>query len=63
MSQPEVLTRGQWEALLLQAPGQVRGFVLKLGIHHGVFEKPKPNQCPICGKPAQQAEPVAPEAA
>jgi hypothetical protein len=54
-----VLTRGEWESLRLQVPDQVKGLVVRLGIHHGVFERPTPEECPVCGQhvdePRQEA--------
>jgi hypothetical protein len=45
-----VLSQGQWEALLLQAPQQVKHLVMLLAVHHGAIPRPTPEQCPLCGK-------------
>lgn len=47
---PEVLTTGEWSALLFIVPDRARHLVLKLAIHHGAIERPVPESCPICGK-------------
>jgi hypothetical protein len=52
-----VLSPRQWEALLLQAPLQVRHLVMLLAIHHGAIPPPTPEQCPLCGK-RDQDEPA-----
>ena len=48
MQADAVLTAGEWEALLYQAPDQVRPLVYRLAIHHGVIEQPKPTDGPLC---------------
>ena len=45
-----VLTQGEWEALLFQAPDQVRALVYRLAIHHGAVERPRAGECPLCSK-------------
>lgn len=45
----DVLTQGEWEALLFQAPNQVRSLVYRLAVHHGAVERPNPAECQLCG--------------
>ncbi len=51
----QVLTPGEFEALIHQTPKQVQHLVWKLAIHHG-HARPTEDQCPICKnrKPEQQ---------
>jgi hypothetical protein len=44
-----VLTPGEWEALLFQAPEQVRALVYKLAVYHGAVERSQSADCPLCG--------------
>ena len=48
------LTKGQWEALIYIVPDRARHLVLKLAIYHGLIERPIPENCPICGKEAEE---------
>lgn len=49
MSADNVLSKGEWEALLYQCPEQVKALVYRLAIHHGAVERPAPAECPLCG--------------
>jgi hypothetical protein len=47
MTEPEVLSRGEWESVLFQMPDQVRHLVTRLAIHHGHLIA-APAICPLC---------------
>jgi hypothetical protein len=46
MTEP-VLTPGEWEALLYQAPTQVQHLIAKLAVHHGHLIA-APSVCSLC---------------
>ena len=60
-----ILTPGEWEALLYQVPNQIRHLAYRLAIHHGVVERPRPAECPLCAEPKVQGvlkfNPVLPD--
>lgn len=49
-----ILTAGQWEALLFQCPDQVKPLLMRLAIHHGAMEPPRPEHCPLCNAKDEQ---------
>jgi hypothetical protein len=54
MQNDAVLTAGEWEALLYQAPDQVRPLIYRLAVHHGTIEQPKPAVCPLRSQQGEQ---------
>jgi len=54
MPADDVLSPGEWAALLFQTPTQVKPLVLRLAVHHGAAERPAPENCPLCGQHGDQ---------
>ena len=54
MPADDVLTPGEWSALLYQCPTQIKPLVYKLALFHGAAERPAPENCPLCGGHADQ---------
>ncbi len=58
-AQPQLLTPGEWEALLFQAPKQVHALVVKLAVFHNHLQPCQPAECPLCGKGSDAPEQLA----
>ncbi|HMC59221.1 MAG TPA: hypothetical protein VKJ01_08530 [Candidatus Solibacter sp.] len=54
MQTDKVLSAGEWESLIFQAPDGARALVLRLAFHHGAIERPAPEACPVCGGSERQ---------
>jgi hypothetical protein len=45
----QVLSEGEWHALIFQVPRQVQHLVTRLALHHGHLSPVRPEECPVCG--------------
>ena len=55
-TKPEVLTEGQWTALLYQCPDAVKPLLVRLAIFHGAMEQPRDGaECALCGTRRESA--------